>query len=162
MRSAPATQGSPGETAVVTSFPHLLSRRRLLLAVAGAALAGPAVARLAGGDAGAARARVREALVEALLDHGALPGAAADAPAAAERLRAFRAAALPARRRELDAALDALGRAGLPQLSPAARIRLLRRWAREGGERRAVAARALALAAAAYGPDDGHPLPVVI
>jgi hypothetical protein len=69
--------------------------------------------------------------------------------------------ALPRRRQEIDDVLDSLAQAGLADRRPADRIALLRQWAAAGGERRALAARATALAAAAYGPAD-RALPVVI
>jgi hypothetical protein len=70
--------------------------------------------------------------------------------------------ALPGRRREIDVVLDALSDARFARIDTAARIRVLRRWTAAGGERRALAGRALALAAAAYGPADDRALPVVI
>jgi hypothetical protein len=138
-----------------------ITRRTLLLATA-AALAAPPVLRLVqlrGYDRD--RRAVYEALVEALLDADALPGTAAGAPAAGDRLAALYAEALPRRRREIDAVLDGLAEAKLAHRSPAERIALLRQWAAAGGERRVLAARATTLAGAAYGPPD-RPLPVVI
>jgi hypothetical protein len=138
-----------------------ITRRTLLLAAAGAAMAPVAlrVARERGYDR--ERRRSYRALVEALLVTGALPGSPADAASAGDRLGALYADALPRRRREIDAVLDALAQARLAQRAPAGRVALLREWAAAGGERRAIAARAIALASAAYGPAD-RPLPVVI
>jgi hypothetical protein len=104
------------------------------------------------------RRRAYEALVQALLAHRALPGGGGDA---GDRLAALYRDALPVRRREIDAVLDTLARANLAQKPVPDRLRLLRDWSAAGGERRVVAARALALASAAYGPAD-RPLTVVI
>lgn len=137
-----------------------MTRRTLLLAGLAAVVAAPAARLL--GDRGydPERRRAYEALVEALLDHGSLPGRASEARAAADRLAELYADALPARRREIDAILDAIG-GNLARRSKAERVALLRDWAAEGGERRALAARATALAGAAFGPAD-RPLTVVI
>ena len=132
--------------------------RRSLLAAAGAAAIAPPIVRLLG-ERGYDRDRRRayEALVEALADHGALP---ADG-GAGDRLAAIYRQSLPRRRREIDAVLDALTRARLADQTPAERVALLDDWAAAGGERRALAARALALAGAAYGPAE-RPLTVAI
>jgi hypothetical protein len=108
-----------------------------------------------------ARQRAYEALVEALLEAGKLPGSPHEAARAGDRLAALYREALPRRRAEIDAVLDALADARLAERPRAQRLRTLRRWAVDGGERRATAARALALAGAAFGPTD-RPLPVVI
>ena len=135
--------------------PPPITRRTLLLgALATAAAAAPVwqFVRERGYDRD--RRQAYEALVEALSDVRALPATTADAPAAGDRLEALYADALPRRRREIDAVLDELARAGVAQRSPSERIALLREWAAAGGDRRATAGRALALAAAAYGPAD--------
>ena len=138
-----------------------LTRRSLLASAALAAAAPPAYRLLRERGYDRERRRAYRALIDALLRAGALPAAANAAPAATDRLGEVYATALPRRRTEIDAVLDALGRAGFADLAPRARLGLLRRWAAAGGERRVVAARALALAGAAFGPAD-RPLPVVI
>lgn len=104
------------------------------------------------------RRRAYEALVQALVADGALPGGGGDA---GDRLAALYRDALPGRRREIDSVLDKLARANLARKPVSERLSLLRAWSAAGGERRVVAARALALASAAYGPAD-RPLTVVI
>ena len=135
----------------------LLTRRSVLAAAGAAALAPPLVRLL--GERGYDRDRrdVYEALVAALADHGALP---ADG-GAGDRLAALYRESLPRRRREIDAVLDALAQARLADKTPPQRVALLREWAAAGGKRRALAARALALAGAAYGPAE-RPLTVAI
>ena len=134
----------------------LLTRRSVLAAAGAAALAPPLVWV---GQRGYDRDRRRayEALVAALTDHGALP---ADG-GAGDRLAALYRESLPRRRREIDAVLDALAQARLADKTPPQRVALLREWAAAGGKRRALAARALALAGAAYGPAE-RPLTVAI
>jgi hypothetical protein len=138
-----------------------LTRRTFLLAALAAAAAPSALrfARRRGYDVD--RRRAYQALVEGLLAAGALPDPPASAPAAGERLAGLYADALPRRRREMDDVLDELARADLPRRAPADRVALLRDWAAAGGDQRILAARATALAAAAYGPTD-RALPVVI
>ena len=135
----------------------LLTRRSLLAAAGAVALAPPLWRALEERGYDRDRRRAYEALVAALADHGALP---ADG-GAGDRLGELYRASLPRRRREIDAVLDALADAKLADKTPARRIALLREWAAAGGERRALAARALALAGAAYGPAE-RPLTVAI
>ena len=139
---------------------HKLTRRSLLGAAA-TAVAVPSLwglIRERGYDRD--RRRAYESLVDALVEHGALPrGGGASAPG--DRLADLYRDALPRRRREIDGVLDRLASARFADKRPAERIDLLRRWAREGGDRRVLAARSLALAGAAFGPAD-RPLPVVI
>ena len=138
-----------------------LSRRSLLLAAA-ALVAVPPVLRLGRPERpGPDPLREYQALVEALLLARALPGSPAGARGARDRLAAHRREALPGRRAEIDGVLAGLAGARLANREPRERIAELRRWAAAGGERRVLAARALALAGAAYGPVD-RPLPVVI
>jgi hypothetical protein len=107
------------------------------------------------------RRRAYQALVEALLDAGKLPGVPREATQAGDRLASVYRDALPRRRGEIDAVLDALADARIAEQRPAQRLQTLRRWVAAGGERRALAARAVDLASAAFGPAD-RPLPVVI
>lgn len=141
--------------------PPQLTRRTLLLAAVAAAATPPALHLLQERGYDSERRRAYEALVEALLAAGILAGGPDGARAAAGRLNALYGDALPRRRREIDAVLDDLRRAGLAQRTPAERIELLRGWSAAGGERRTVAARAVALASAAFGPAD-RALTVVI
>ena len=136
-----------------------LSRRTLVLAALGALSAAPVLGYLGHRDSGGRDAY--EAMVEALLDHGALPDPARGAASAGARLSDLYADALPARRREIDEVLGELSRSGIARMNTRERVAVLRGWAAAGGERRALAARATALAAAAYGPAGGA-LPVVI
>lgn len=145
----------------VRSCRAMITRRTLLLGALATAAAGPALGLLRERDGARDRRRSYQALVDALIGAGALPGPPSAASAAADRLTALHAASLPARRREIDAVLDGLDRAQLARLAPPERLALLRGWAAAGGERRVLAARALALAGAAFGPAD-RPLPVVI
>jgi hypothetical protein len=138
-----------------------ITRRTLLLAAAAGVVAPTVLRRARQRGYDDDRRRHYEALVEALLGAGALPGTAAEASSAGDRLAALYADSLPRRRREIDAVLDGLAQAKLARLHPPERIALLREWAAAGGERRVLAARATALAAAAYGPSD-RPLPVAI
>ena len=132
-----------------------LTRRSFLGAAAAAVLAGPALhlARERGYDRD--RRRTYAGLVEGLIAAGALPDGAPG------RLADVYADALPRRRREIGGVLDALADARLAQRAPAERVALLREWAAAGGARRALAARAVDLAAGSYGPGD-RALPVVI
>ena len=136
-----------------------LTRRTLVLAALGALSAAPAIGYLGRRERNGRDAY--QAIVEALIDHGALPDAPAGAASAADRLSALYADALPARRREIDRVFDELAAADVAGMNKRERIALLRDWAAAGGEHRALAAQATALAAAAYGPPDGA-LPVVI
>jgi hypothetical protein len=133
-----------------------LTRRSLL----GAALVAVAVPRNLTRRGDPDRTRAYEALVDALVDHGALPHGGGKTNAG-ERLAALYAEALPRRRREIDAVLDGLVQARFARRPRSDRIALLRRWANEGGQRRVLAARALALAGATSGPAD-RALPVAI
>ena len=135
----------------------LLTRRSLLAAAGAAALAPPLWRVLQERGYDRDRRRAYEALVAALADHGALPGDGG----AGDRLALLYRESLPRRRREIDAVLDALAEARLADRTPAQRVAVLRGWAAAGGERRALAARALALAGAAYGPAE-RPLTVAI
>ena len=137
------------------------TRRSLIASAAVAAVAPTAYRLLRESGYDDERRRAYSALIDALLVAGALPAEANAAPAATARLGQAYAAALPRRRAEIDAVLDALARARFADLAPHGRLRLLRRWGASGGERRMTAARALALAGAAFGPAD-RPLPVVI
>jgi len=135
--------------------------RRSLLAGAAVAVATPplwGLLRERGYDR--ERKRAYEALVDALTDHGALPHGG-ERTTAGDRLAALYHEALPRRRREIDAVLDGLAQARFAQRTRPDRIATLRRWAHERGDRRALAARALALAGATSGPAD-RPLPVAI
>jgi hypothetical protein len=135
-----------------------VTRRTVVLAALAAAVSGGAVDLFRRRGRDVERLRAYEALIQALLDNGALPGAASPG----DGLQALYATALPARRREIDAVLDGLVDARLTRISRHERVAHLRRWAAAGGERRALAAHALALAAAAYGPIDDRAVPVVI
>jgi len=135
-----------------------VTRRTLVLAAVAAAATGPAVNLFWRRGRDGERQRAYEALVEALLDHGALP----DAASPGNGLSDLYACALPARRREIDSVLDGLVDAKLTHIPAHERVAHLRRWAAAGGERRALAAHALALAASAYGPSDDRAVPVVI
>lgn len=154
------SSGAPARVIAGVSPPQV-TRRTLLLAAVAAAAAPPALRILHERGYDRDRRRAYEALVAALLATGALPGGAEGARAAGDRLDALYAGALPRRRREIDAVLDELARARLARRAPQERIALLREWSAAGGERRAVAARAVALGSAAYGPAD-RALPVVI
>src|SRR4051794_26997972 len=132
-----------------------LTRRSLLAAAGAAALAPPLWRSLQERGYDRDRRRAYEALVAALADYGALPGDAG----AGDRLAQLYGESLPRRRREIDDVLDALAHARLDKRAPSDRVALLRMWAAAGGERRALAARALALAGAAYGPTE-RPLTV--
>jgi hypothetical protein len=134
-----------------------LTRRSLLAAAGAAALAPPLWRTLQQRGYDNDRRRAYEALVAALADHGALPGDAG----AGDRLADLYRESLPRRRREIDQVLDALAHARLAERTPKERVALLRDWAAAGGERRALAARALALAGAAYGPAE-RPLTVAV
>jgi len=133
----------------------LLTRRSLLAAVGAAALAPPLWRSLQERGYDRDRRRAYEALVTALADHGSLPRDAG----AADRLAEIYRESLPRRRREIEQVLDALSRARVEKRTPAQRVALLRHWAAAGGDHRALAARALALAGAAYGPAE-RPLTV--
>lgn len=135
----------------------LLTRRSLIAAAGAAALAPPLWRPFQERGYDRDRRRAYEALVAALADHGALPGDAG----AGDRLAELYRESLPRRRREIDQVLDALSRARLDKRPPGERVALLKDWAAAGGERRALAARALALAGAAYGPAE-RPLTVAI
>jgi hypothetical protein len=138
-----------------------LTRRSLLVASAAAAVALPLARTLQERGYDRERRNAYEALVESLVAAGALPATGGEHGAAGERLTALYREALPARRREIDAVLDGLVDARFPQLPRDRRTEALRRWAAAGGDRRVLAARALALAGAAFGPTD-RPLPVAI
>ena len=135
-----------------------VTRRTAVLGALAAALAWPVLGRLSPTGSPRLRQQTYAALVAALVDHGALPAAAPPR----ESLASVRSDALPLRQKEIDDVLDALERAGVSRRPPRERIQLLRAWSAAGGERRALAARATALAAAAYGPADDRSLPVVI
>ncbi len=132
-----------------------LSRRALLAAAAGMAVAGPlALERLASVRA-PERRRTLSALVEAV--------GGSDPDAAATRLIADYRTSLPSRRAAIDEIVASLEKAGFVDRPVAERTALLRTWA--GDEHtRAFAARAIALAGTAYGPagDDYRAAPVTI
>jgi len=137
-----------------------LTRRSLLAGAVAAAAAAPLWNLLRERGYDRERRRAYDALVDALTDHGALPHGG-QRTTAGERLAALYDEALPRRRREIDAVLDGLVQARFAQRTRPDRIATLRRWANEGGDRRVLAARALALAGATSGPAD-CPLPVAI
>ena len=141
--------------------PPRITRRTLLIGAVAAAAAGPALRFTLERGYDRDRRRAYEALVEGLIVAGALPDAPTGAPGAADRLSALYARALPRRRREIDRVLDDLAAAQLHRRTPEVRGAQLRAWAASGGDQRALAARAVALGSAAYGPVD-RPLPVVI
>jgi len=135
-----------------------VTRRTLVLTAVAAAASGPALNLFWRRGRDVERARAYEALVQALLEQGALP----DAASPEYGLSDLYARALPARRREIDSVLDGLVDAKLTRIPAHERVAHLRRWAAVGGDRRALAVHALALAAAAYGPADDRAVPVVI
>jgi hypothetical protein len=85
----------------------------------------------------------------------------ADARAAARRIAADYAAALPSRRDATDEVIDALRQADFPARTREARRDLLRAWAADP-RREHLADLAVALAASGVGPagDDYRPVPV--
>src|SRR5829696_1090385 len=117
-----------------------LTRRSLLAVGALAVAAVPRARQLPARGYDRDRRRAYEALVDALAHDGRLP----ESPGAGDRLAALYRDALPGRRAEIDEVLDTLAAAGIDRRPPADRLCVLRRWAEEGTERRALATRALA------------------
>src|SRR5215217_772068 len=94
-----------------------LTRRSLLAAAALAVAAPPFVRELHERGYDRERRRAYEALVDALVDHGALPGGGG-ATAPGDRLAELYRDALPRRRREIDAVLDGLASERLAERPP--------------------------------------------
>jgi len=137
-----------------------ITRRSLVVGVVGAGIAAPLVGRPGEQGLDHRRRRAFETLVEAVYGRQAV-AARHGQSSAADRLAQVYDAALPARRREIDGVLDELVAARLAHRTTAERRAVISGWAAAGGDRRATAARALALAGAAFGPTD-RPLAAVI
>jgi hypothetical protein len=132
-----------------------IRRRTLLVGALAAVTAGPRVFDLLMARAPTpTREDTVAALVDAVID-------TADARAAARRIAADYATALPSRRKATDDVIDALRQAAFPSRSREARRDVLRAWAADPRKEQ-LADLAVALAASGVGPagDDYRPVPV--